>query len=228
MSTSEPPSRESARETDHPLARAFRSFTEAAGSLERTYGQLHGQVAQLREELEVTNRNLTVSLNENRRMRERLHGILEGLPCGVLVIEGDEENAEAGREDAGRISVLNPEAARLTGGIFKTVSALPAALAVALEGARKTGRECELELCPPSANNKGQHTCGDAKAWVAIRHAWLEHRPENASSVYILRDVSAAKQLERDSENLRRQHALVEVPFSITCSNAVTSPTNSR
>jgi len=205
MSSSLRNSGNAGREADHPLARAFRSFTEAAGSLERTYGQLHGQVAHLRQELEVTNRNLTVSLEENRRMRERLHGILEGLPCGVLVIEGSEE------ED-GRIASLNPEAARLAGGSFASVSALPRALAAALASARETGEEPELEIDAGSAEGSEKKTCGDAKpAWVAIRHAWLERKPENASSVYILRDVSATKQLERESENLRRQRALVEM-----------------
>jgi nitrate/nitrite-specific signal transduction histidine kinase len=80
MPISLPPGRDPAREADHPLARAFRSFTDAAGSLERTYGQLHGQVAQLRRELEVTNRNLTVSLRENLSMRERLRRI-----CGACL-----------------------------------------------------------------------------------------------------------------------------------------------
>ncbi|MGA7967787.1 MAG: HAMP domain-containing sensor histidine kinase [Terriglobales bacterium] len=206
MSTSLPPARDPAREADHPLARAFRSFTDAAGSLERTYGQLHGQVAQLRRELEVTNRNLTVSLRENRRMRERLRHILEALPCGVLVIEG-------GGEGGGRISALNPEAVRLAGGRFETVDALPQALVSALESARATGEECELELPPGPGNEPGnQHATKSSASpvWIAIRHAWIERRAEN-SSVFILRDVSAAKQMERDSENLRRQHALVEM-----------------
>jgi len=44
MSSSFPTPRDPARDADHPLARAFASFTEAAGSLERTYGQLQGQV----------------------------------------------------------------------------------------------------------------------------------------------------------------------------------------
>jgi hypothetical protein len=64
---------------DHPLARAFASFTEAASSLERTYGQLQSQVAQLRQELEATNRDLAKSLEENRRIREGLRQILGGL-----------------------------------------------------------------------------------------------------------------------------------------------------
>jgi len=205
MSTSLSPPRDPAREPDHPLARAFKSFTEAAGSLERTYGQLHGQVAHLRQELEVTNRNLTVSLEENHRMRERLRRILEGLPCGVLVIEG-----------GARISAVNPEAVRLLGGSFESVDALPAALAAALESARQTGEERELELTVSSASDHEGAACGTTSGprfpvWVAIRHAWLERKADSASSVFIVRDVSAAKRLERVCENLRRQQALVEM-----------------
>jgi PAS domain-containing protein len=87
MSTFFPAPRDPARDPEHPLARAFASFTEAAGSLERTYGQLQGQVSHLRQELEGTNRDLATSLEENHRIRERLRRILEGLPCGVLVME---------------------------------------------------------------------------------------------------------------------------------------------
>ena len=47
--------------------------------------------------------------------------------------------------------------------------------------------------------------------WVAIRHAWLEQNQARATSVFILRDVSEAKKLEHEREQLRRQQALVEV-----------------
>jgi signal transduction histidine kinase len=188
MSTSLPPPRDPGRDADHPLARAFQSFTEAAGSLERTYGQLRGQVTHLRQELEVTNRNLTVSLEENRRMRERLRRILEGLPCGVLVIEGE------------RISTLNPEAARLLGKECASVAALPEALRTALESAQKSGEDCEINLA-----------AGEKAVWIAVRHARLDPTGEAGSSVFILRDISSAKQLECDRENLRRQRALVEM-----------------
>jgi signal transduction histidine kinase len=191
MAASFPSPRDPARDPDNPLARAFASFTEAAGSLERTYGQLQGQVAHLRQELEVTNRDLAKSLEENHRMRERLRRILEGLPCGVLVIESGT-----------RISILNPEAERLLGGVAESKEALPPALSAALDAARETGEEPELPL--PSG--------GEANAiWIAVRHAWLEPNQPHATSVFILRDISEAKKLERDRENLRRQQALVEM-----------------
>jgi signal transduction histidine kinase len=210
MSTSFPTPRDPARDAEHPLARAFASFTEAAGSLERTYGQLQGQVAHLRQELEGTNRDLATSLEENHRIRERLRRILEGLPCGVLVIE-------AGT----RISTFNPEAARLLGGSFESTDALPAALSAALERARQTGEEPELPLAlplsgldqssptqPPLDQSASNH---EKPVWVAIRHAWLEQSEAHATSVFILRDVSEAKKLEHDREHLRRQQALVEM-----------------
>jgi two-component system sensor histidine kinase FlrB len=206
MSTFFPAPRDPARDPEHPLARAFASFTEAAGSLERTYGQLQGQVAHLRQELEVTNRDLATSLEENHRMRERLRRIVEGLPCGVLVIEG-----------GARISTLNPEAARLVGGSFESADALPAALSAALDRARDTGAEPELPLSDFAQSSSSDSLSSDSfstsskPVWVAIRHAWLEQGPARATSVFILRDVSEAKELEHDREHLRRQQALVEM-----------------
>jgi signal transduction histidine kinase len=209
MSSNFPIPRDPACDPEHPLARAFASFTEAAGSLERTYGQLQGQVAHLRQELEVTNRDLATSLEENHRIRERLRRILEGLPCGVLVLEA-----------GSRISTLNPEAARLLGGRFEAVEALPPALSAALDRARQNCEEFELPLLTsslaslstvdqPSSNQPS--LCPGNPAWVAIRHAWLEQSQAHATSVFILRDVSEAKKLEHDREHLRRQQALVEM-----------------
>jgi len=177
-------------EADHSLAGAFRSFTKAAGSLERTYGQLQDQVTHLRQELEVTNRNLTVSLEENRRIRERLRRILEGLPCGVLV-------AESGKQ----ISIFNPEAVRLIGAKPEKLDRLPANLVAALEDVRSSGEERELELSHGAA----------APVWIAARHARLEANADADSSVFILRDISATKQMERDREKLRQQQALAEM-----------------
>ena len=136
----------------------------------------------------VTNRDLAKSLEENRRIRERQRRILEGLPCGVLV-------KEAGSE----IAILNPEAERLVGGL---ANAFPSVLSDALAEARDTGEERELEL---PCNNGGKTN------WLAVRHAWLEPDREKSSAVFILRDVSEAKRLEQEREQLGRQQALVEM-----------------
>jgi hypothetical protein len=70
------------------LVRAFATFTQAADSLEKFYGQLQAEVARLGGELEHANSELPRSLEENSRFRAFLAQILEGLPCGVLVLDG--------------------------------------------------------------------------------------------------------------------------------------------
>jgi signal transduction histidine kinase len=174
---------------ENPLARAFASFTEAAGSLERTYGQLRAQVTHLSEELEVTNRDLGKSLEENRRIRERLRRIMESLPCGVLVLEAEDQ-----------VSMLNPEAARLLGNCDGGL--LPSGLEETLRLARETGSEHELAL-PPDREAPAN------PSWVAIRHAWLEQ--EHSTSVFIVRDVSEIRKIEGERESFRRRQALAEM-----------------
>jgi len=79
------------------LAQAFANFTRVAGSLERSYTQLQGEVVRLRRELEERNRELS-------RTRDYLDGILANLPCGVIVFDSQH-----------RLQMANAEACRLVG-----------------------------------------------------------------------------------------------------------------
>src|SRR5271154_5815557 len=88
---------------EHGLAQAFATFTQAAGSLERSYTLLQNEVGRLHEELSRTNAELDRSLEENARMRAYLAQVLENLPCGVVVAGGQ----------GTKIQVINPEARRL-------------------------------------------------------------------------------------------------------------------
>src|SRR5258708_544895 len=91
--------RAAAQET---LTRAFVTFTQAAGSLEKSYLQLQAEVSRLHAELQRTNSELDRSLEENARMRGYLSRVLENLPCGVLVVG-----------PGGQTQIINPEARRL-------------------------------------------------------------------------------------------------------------------
>src|SRR5579863_1006020 len=82
-------------EDEQSMLKAFRSFAEAAGSLERSYAKLRAEVARLHRELETTNSDLTRSLQENREVRAHLDQILASLPCGVLVISSCGEISKA-------------------------------------------------------------------------------------------------------------------------------------
>jgi PAS domain S-box-containing protein len=184
------------------LLRAFRSFAEAAGSLERSYGLLRAEVERLRHELEETNRDLAESLEQNRGMRAYLDRILERLPCGVLVVSS-----------AGEISRTNPEALRLLG-ITPTAersaadsSVSPASL-MSLSGAVR-------DLLYRSRDSDGEHEIEIARAnrgsqWLAVGHAALTGGGSE-SSIFILHDVSERKRLEAAEARLRREKALAEM-----------------
>ena len=186
----------SAGEPERFLLQAFRSFAEAADSLERSYEKLRSEVARLNGELEQSNAGLASSLEENRRMRRRLNRILEGLPCGVLVAE-----------PGGTISLVNPEGRRLLGAGID--SRLPEAgeLRGLLERARS--ELGEQEHCFPPGS--------EGERWLAVRHAAVkdkdgaEDKGADCVSIFILRDVSDAKRLVKERDKLRREQALAEM-----------------
>ena len=172
------------------LLRAFRSFSAAAGSLERSYSKLREEVERLRRELEISNRDLAHSLEENQNIREHLDRILEGLPCGVLAVS-----------ESGQITRANPEAIRLlelpSGCGASDVSALPFAVQRMLEEARQNQREQEVSI----AGERG------TVHWLAARYASIA----GGDSVFILRDIDERKRLEEAEARLRREQALAEV-----------------
>ena len=180
-------------EDEQFLLRAFHSFAEAAESLERSYGELRCEVARLRGDLEQSNAGLEKSLEENRRMREHLDRIVEGLPCGVLVAKSD-----------GAISLINPEGQRLLGSIqrresvtaFESLSSAPGELRNLFERARSEPGEQEQLF-------RGGSTRG---IWLAVRHAAVQD-----AEVFILRDVSEVRRLVEEKDKLRREQALAEM-----------------
>jgi two-component system sensor histidine kinase FlrB len=173
---------------ERSLVRAFALFTDAAASLERSYAHLQAEVARLGHQLEDTNRDLSLSLEQNHRTRQHLDRILEGLPCGVLVME-----------PGGGFSIANPEAQRLLelrslGGDSHT----PAWAADLLRSTRAEFGEREYQHAGPGIE------------WLAVRRAQLP-ADEGGSSIFILRDISESKRLERTQEIFRRRQALAEM-----------------
>jgi len=173
------------------LAQAFSTFNAAASSLECAYVQLQAEARRLRHELEVKNCDLAHSLEENRRMRQHLDRILEGLPCGVLVMEL-----------AGNVSFANPEAGRLLGAVsdaaIDSLNPLPVWIA-------------ELLTDASSGNEEHEYCCrqGGVEA-IAVKRAQLAE-DNGGSSIFILQDRTASKRLEKEHEALRRRQALAEM-----------------
>lgn len=213
-------------ESERCLLQAFRSFAEAADSLERSYGLLSSEVARLRGELEQSHAGLERSLEENRRIRLHLDRILEGLPCGVLVAKMNGEillaNPEAQRllewhgkqkEEQKEASEKDSEAAaaktaaktktKIKDELGGSLAGLGPALCALLSRAQSSPEEQESFV--PSAHGR---------RWLAARHARLnpgESASGEAVSVFILRDVSEAKRMAQQRDQQRREQALAEM-----------------
>jgi two-component system sensor histidine kinase FlrB len=176
---------------ERSLVRAFALFTDAAASLERSYAQLQSEVTRLRRELEDSNRDLSRSLEKNRRMQRHLDRIVEGLPCGVLVAE-----------TTGQISVANPAARKLLGFADEVPLAvfdqLPDWAAGLLNLSSSSGHEMECACAE-----------GDTE-WLAVRRAQLPES-DGGSTIFILRDTTESKRLEQAQDVLRRRQALAEM-----------------
>ncbi len=184
------------RSAEAGLAEAFQTFTQAAGSLERSYTQLQGEVARLHDELKNTNAELDRSLEENARVRNYLGQVLENLPCGVVVAGGRE----------GQVQVLNPEARRLLrippdwSGM---VGEAPPVMLEKLFGEQALGKESsELEWA-----GEGQ----SSNRYVGISCSNLNPKSEGGDRIWIIRDITEQKRIAEEREATRRSMALAEV-----------------
>src|SRR5579864_359004 len=183
-------------DAERSLVHAFTTFTQAADSLEKSYGQLQTEVARLSGELERANSELTSSLDENTRVRSFLAQILEGLPCGVLVF------------DAGaRLRVINPEARRLLmidpSWLPAQGVALPAVIdrLLAESSSKSPAAEMEWSFDDPA----GTRYLGIAQARVTGKGG------AERETIWILRDRMQEKRVFAEREKSRRNEALAEI-----------------
>ena len=178
------------------LRRAFLTFTQAAGSLEKSYTQLQGEVSRLRHELQRTNAELERSLEENARVRGYLARVLENLPCGVLVMSAE-----------GKLQVINPEARKLLGvpADWRPAeeSPLPEFLQTMLAATPKNSFFSEQEW--PIAGKAGNRYIGILRANIS------QAGQEPGDTIWIVRDTTEEKRVAAERESARRSHALAEV-----------------
>ncbi|MEE8320391.1 MAG: ATP-binding protein [Gammaproteobacteria bacterium] len=86
------------------LAEAFKSFNQASSSLAEFYQGLEQQVTLLNMELEATRSERHEQAEERERLADRLQNLLDVLPAGVVVLDGD-----------GCVQECNPAAIELLG-----------------------------------------------------------------------------------------------------------------
>src|SRR5262249_26292313 len=178
------------------LTRAFLTFTQAAGSVERSYTQLQAEVTRLHRELQKTNSELERSLEENARMRTYLARVLENLPCGVLVLSQD-----------GRAQVVNPEARRLL--------QIPAEWSAI--GTQGISPHLEKLIAEAPANSfyseqEWVTTGTNGNRYIGILRANVSEISDGPrDSIWIVRDITEEKKAASEREAARRSHALAEI-----------------
>jgi nitrogen fixation/metabolism regulation signal transduction histidine kinase len=178
------------------LARAFMTFTQAAGSLEKSYTQLHGEVARLHLELQRANSELERSLEENSRMRGYLSRVMEKLPCGVVVVSG-----------ADTVQIINPEARRLL--------QVAADWTPGQNGSLPPVFERLIAETPENSFFSEQERCVAAVSGnrsIGILRANLSEKLDSAGdTIWIVRDITEQKRVAGEREAARRSVALAEI-----------------
>src|ERR1700742_618961 len=156
------------------LSEAFSTFVSAANVLERSYRDLQEELARLRLELQESHCDLDRSLRENERMGHWLSGIVESLPCGVIVLD-----------EAGQPKLRNHEALKL----FPAGNAR--SLKIFVDAIRqKPGREHEYEFPGP-----------DGIRTFSIKRAPLTTLDERKKdSVVIVRETTEHRRMEKERE----------------------------
>jgi signal transduction histidine kinase len=188
--------KEKGRAAHENLTRAFLTFTQAAGSLEKSYTQLQAEVTRLHQELQRTNSELEQSLEENARVRTYLTRVLESLPCGVLVVGVD-----------GKAQIINPEARRLlqvpSDWVSNAESSLPPAFAKLI--AETPANSFFSEQTAPAPGTPPNRSIGILRANVS------EIADGPSDSIWIVRDTTEEKRIAAERESARRSYALAEV-----------------
>lgn len=186
------------------LADAFSEFIAASSQLEASYRDLQQEVAHLGVELAERNTALTRSLADNDRIRVALQQIIDSMPCGILVLDSDET-----------IVTINPEGRRLldlgnarVGNLLELSAVSQVDFASLVAGSDLGG---DSEACISYAGGKRWVAIGNRRLSCEPAGEELEDQTPRLKSIWILRDITASKNAERDREAARNAMALAEV-----------------
>jgi signal transduction histidine kinase len=184
------------RSAKQSLVKAFRSFANAAGSLESSYSQLQTEVARLRRELERANQDLNQSLEDNKRIRAYLSRTLECLPCGVLVVD-----------EGHKLKLANCAALGLLG---TRQAPKQTTMSIAREVIEKL--EATSSLQSRGAENEWSVDTEDGCHFLAVSRTPLSGNEDGGGEwIFILRDITESKRLEKEREAAQRTQDLAQM-----------------
>ncbi len=189
------------------------SFNSSTAKLRDAYTVLQDKVASLNSRLEDTNRELSVSLDEQERLSNYLTNILESLSSGVLVVD-----------PGGRITLFNRGA--------ETMLGLMAAEVLEKDYREVLGNTVPVELTPLQTLETGRgrsqfektlHTSNGEAIPVGCSLSPLRNNAgELVGAVEIFMDLSPIKELE---DELARQEKLVALgQMAATMAHKIRNP----
>ncbi len=163
------------------LQDAFRSFDQAAATLQESYQTLTARLERMDLELAASNEALRLNLKENEEMRSHLSAILESLTTGVIVADG-----------AGAIVRCNRSAEVLLG----------------LSRNRLFGRPISAVLAEYLPDGGGHPIAPNGIPLSLSRAVLRNSAGEATGAILLLHDISAVRRLE---ERLQRRDRLASM-----------------
>ena len=173
-----------ANQAEH-LAEAFHLFNRASAALTGAYTGLQSQVAGLTAELAAANGELRRQYQEKARLSERLGLLLDALPAGVIVLDGE-----------GRVEQCNPAAETILG--------------MKLEGLEWQAAAQPLE----ATETAGEFRCGSGAEEKRIALAETE-LDSAGGRIVLLHDVTGAHRMKREAERHQRLAAMGEMAAAL-------------
>ncbi len=182
------------------------SFQEVVGRLTSRYENLEAEYLKLNRQLEETNTELQKAAEENRRFGSHLDCILRAIDVGVVTVD-----------QAGRIHFFNPAAEMYLGH--------PAEETIGCRFADRLPQLIEnTQDAPPGEQREFRYTRSDGQQPrdLLVSHFPLGGDVEQPTGVYVIRDMTRIREMERTMSQLKTLAALGEM--SATLAHEIRNP----